>query len=422
MPENERFLVIQLARFGDLVQTKRLVLSLMRRGEVHICLDRSLARVASLVFPRAVLHPLRAHAAGLAPGEGAATAAADNLPVLAGLSALGFNEIYNLNFSGLNYALARLFDPARVRGYVSFDGQETRDAWAGMAFRWTRRRGACGINLVDLWAHHAAAPVPPAEVNPAATPKGGGVGVVLAGRNQRRSLPPEVLGPVAAALWSMRGRGQLLLLGAAGEREAGEAVLAHLPKVARGAARNLAGRTSWEDLAEVVGSLDALVTPDTGTMHLAAHLGTPVAATFLSSAWAWETGPYGGGHTVWQAVRECAPCVESRPCDLDVACLAPFASQDFLRLLTGRGAGPLPGLLGLTTVFDPLGADCRPLPGVGGVDPHASGRAGFRAFLSRHLGLAQDAAPSPAFSGDEFLEERDWLSAPDRNRPQTTAT
>lgn len=413
-----RFLIIQFARFGDLVQTKRLALSLQRRGEVHLCLDRSLARIAALVFPKAVLHPLRAHAAGLGAGEGAGAAMADNLPVLAELAALDFDEVYNLNFSGLNYAVARLFDPARVRGYVSFGGQETRDAWADMAFRWTRRRGAHGLNLVDFWAHHAPLPVPPQEVNPAATPKGGGVGVVLAGRNQRRSLPPQVLGPVAAALWSMRGRGQLLLLGAAGEREAGEAVLAHLPKVARGAAKNLAGQTSWDSLTDVVGSLDALLTPDTGTMHLAAHLGTPVVATFLSSAWAWETGPYGAGHTVWQALRECAPCVESRSCASDTACLAPFASQDFLRLLTGRGAGPLPGLLGLVAVLDTLGVDYAPLPQVGGEDPHAAVRADFRAFLQRHLGLADAVPPAASLMAEKFLDERDWLGGPDRKRPQ----
>ena len=31
-----KFLVIQAARFGDLVQTKRLLLSLALRGEVHL--------------------------------------------------------------------------------------------------------------------------------------------------------------------------------------------------------------------------------------------------------------------------------------------------------------------------------------------------------------------------------------------------
>ena len=260
--------------------------------------------------------------------------------------------------------------------------------------------------------------MPPAEVNPAATPKGGGVGVVLAGRNQRRSLPPEVLGPVAAALWSMRGRGQLFLPGAAGERGAGEAVMAQLPKVARGAAKNLAGQTDWAGLVEVVGSLDAVVTPDTGTMHLAAHLGTPVAATFLSSAWTWETGPYGEGHTVWQATRECAPCVESRPCEYSVACLAPFASQDFLRLLTGRGSGPLPGLLGLASSLDPLGVDYQAMERIGGDDPLAAERAVFRAFLLRHLGLSGVVPPVSATLAADFLDERDWLWGPDRNRPQ----
>ncbi|EPR42315.1 glycosyl transferase family 9 [Desulfovibrio sp. X2] len=415
---NERFLVIQLARFGDLVQTKRLILTLARRGEVHLCLDRSLTSLAGLLFPHAVLHPLRAHAAGLAPGQGLSAIAADNLPVFAELAACDFSEVYNLNFSGLNFSLARLFDPDRVRGYVNRDGQETRDTWADMAFRWTRQRGPYGLNLVDFWAFHAAAPLAPGEVNPAAVPKGGGVGVVLAGRNQRRSLPPEVLGPAASALWSRKGQGPLYLLGAAGEREAGEAVAAHLPRAARGAVKNLAGRTDWEGLFDVVASLDALLTPDTGTMHLAAHLGTPVHAVFLSSAWCFETGPYGEGHTVWQATAECAPCVESRPCDFGVRCLEPFAGKDFLRLLTGRGGEAPHGMACLASRLDALGVDYAPERGSA---PFAAERAAFRAFLARHLGLADAVSAGANALTDEFLLERDWLGGPDPRRLQQTA-
>ena len=410
----QRFLVIQLARFGDLVQTKRLIATLMRRGEVHLCLDRSLDELAGLVFPGVATHPVRAHATGLSRGQGAAEIAAFNLPDMAGLAGLDFDAVFNLNFSGLNFALARLFDPGRVRGYAAQNGQETRDAWADMAFRAARRRTTHGLNLVDFWAMHAPRPLPPAEVNPPAEPKGGGVGVVLAGRSQRRSLPPEVLGPVAGALWSATGRGRLVLLGGPGERRAGEEVMAHIPRIARGAAHNLAGRTDWTGLIEIVSGLDTLLTPDTGTMHLAAHLGTPVTATFLSSAWAFETGPYGEGHTVWQAVADCSPCVESRPCHENVVCRSPFADPSFLKALVRHEAEPLPGLVGLRSVLDPLGVDFAPFSGR---IPQAAERRAFRAFMARHAGLDASGEPSAHGLAGEMLLERDWLGGPDLNRP-----
>ena len=37
------FLVIQAARFGDLVQTKRLILTLMARGSVRLLVDRAIS-------------------------------------------------------------------------------------------------------------------------------------------------------------------------------------------------------------------------------------------------------------------------------------------------------------------------------------------------------------------------------------------
>ena len=54
-------LVVQLARFGDIVQSKRLILSLRREGDVHLCVDRSLAALARLVYPDCVIHALPAH-------------------------------------------------------------------------------------------------------------------------------------------------------------------------------------------------------------------------------------------------------------------------------------------------------------------------------------------------------------------------
>jgi ADP-heptose:LPS heptosyltransferase len=410
-----RQLVIQLARFGDLVQSKRLLLSLLAEpgAKVHLCLDQSLAPLAALLYPSVVLHPVTAHGTALAKlpaTEQARALLSANLPAFRELAGLDFQRVYNLNFSPLNFRVASLFDPAIVRGHVWENGQESVGQWARMAMRWSSLRRV-GLNIADFWAWHHPAPVAPGEVNPAAQGRGGGLGVVLAGRESRRSLPPKELAGLVAALLDtgiVTGEGAVTLLGSAAEAKAAHQLLRELPPKRTGQVKNLCGGTDWAGLRDVVGGLDLLLTPDTGTMHLAAALGVPVLATFLSSAWCSETGPYGLGHRVFQAVTDCAPCLESQPCELNVACLKPFGAARLTRYLATGVAGHLPeGLLDLDSGLDSLGVTFLPRAGE---DASTPVRKRFRAFLARHLGAggAWDALPVQEFA-ERLYSERDWM-------------
>lgn len=275
-----------------------------------------------------------------------------------------------------------------------------------MAFRWAKRRKATGLNLVDFWGFFAEKPVSPGEVNPIAMPKGGGVGVVMAGRMSRRSLPPEVLAMVTAAVMQGTRSQKIFLLGTAGERRAAKDLLDALPRGLHGKVENLVGKTSFSGLMDIVSGLDVLLTPDTGTMHLAAHLGTPVQAFFLSSAWCFETGPYGLGHRVWQAVADCIPCMEMQPCPHEQLCLSPFSGKDLLKHLAGNPAFEFPeGLTGYVALFDQLGIVYRP---VLGADPEADRRKAFREALTAytHSGMPKGADVS---ADDVLFLEKDWV-------------
>ncbi|MDP2046002.1 MAG: lipopolysaccharide heptosyltransferase I [Deltaproteobacteria bacterium] len=70
---------------------------------------------------------------------------------------------------------------------------------------------------------------------------------------------------------------------------------------------NLAGRTSLAQLAGILRKARIAVTTDTGAMHLAAALGTPVAALFGPTA-PWRTGPFSEGHQVVRLGLPCSPC------------------------------------------------------------------------------------------------------------------
>jgi heptosyltransferase I len=70
---------------------------------------------------------------------------------------------------------------------------------------------------------------------------------------------------------------------------------------------NLAGSTSLAELAAILRQARMAVTTDTGAMHLAAALGTKVAALFGPTA-PWRTGPFGDGHQIVSLGLPCSPC------------------------------------------------------------------------------------------------------------------
>ena len=72
-------------------------------------------------------------------------------------------------------------------------------------------------------------------------------------------------------------------------------------------AYNLAGMTSLKTLAAVYKKTDFVISTDTGPMHLAAAVGTPVIALFGPTA-PWRTGPFGADHQIIRADLECSPC------------------------------------------------------------------------------------------------------------------
>ncbi len=107
------------------------------------------------------------------------------------------------------------------------------------------------------------------------------------------------------------------LVGVAKDREVAEEIAKHCenpPNV-----ENLCGKTTLTQLIEHLRASDALVTNDTGTMHLATLLGVPVVAVFGSTEPA-LTGPLGDGHTVIRKRVECSPCF-LRECPIDFRCM-----------------------------------------------------------------------------------------------------
>ena len=119
---------------------------------------------------------------------------------------------------------------------------------------------------------------------------------------------PTKLWPTAhwarLAGWLVRDQGfQVALTGSSGDQDLAREIVAQakVPLI------NLAGRTSLAELAALLQKARIAVTTDTGPMHIACALGTPVAALFGPTA-PWRTGPFGHGHEVVRLALPCSPC------------------------------------------------------------------------------------------------------------------
>ena len=95
--------------------------------------------------------------------------------------------------------------------------------------------------------------------------------------------------------------------------------------------RNLMGRTTLEQLIAELRACDLLLTNDTGTMHLAASVGTPTVSIFGSTEPA-LTGPLGVGHRVLRHHVPCSPCF-LRDCPLDLRCMKSVSVDEVVRTI-----------------------------------------------------------------------------------------
>jgi ADP-heptose:LPS heptosyltransferase len=73
---------------------------------------------------------------------------------------------------------------------------------------------------------------------------------------------------------------QVLLLGGPDDAPGARAVLAAVPEAIRPRVHDLVGRTDWDTLGALIARCRLFLGPDTGAMHLAVGVGTPVVAVF----------------------------------------------------------------------------------------------------------------------------------------------
>lgn len=111
--------------------------------------------------------------------------------------------------------------------------------------------------------------------------------------------------------------------------------------LAPGDPRDLTNVTGLRETCAILERADALATNDSGPMHLACGVGTPVTALFGPTARAWGFYPAGPRDTVLERALDCRPCSlhGARPCARGFECMASITPDEVLDAVRRSLAG-----------------------------------------------------------------------------------
>ena len=157
------------------------------------------------------------------------------------------------------------------------------------------------------------------------TPGTSWVAMNVSARWPTKRWPAESFAEVADRL-QQEGYGPVVLIGGPDERAEVAAVRGKMKVTAI----DLAGASTVGLLPALLSKASLLITNDSGPMHIAAAVGTPVVALFGPTS-AVLTGPYGAGHHVLTGTVACRPCF-SRTCRnvLPLECLRTVSPEQVL--------------------------------------------------------------------------------------------
>ena len=103
----------------------------------------------------------------------------------------------------------------------------------------------------------------------------------------------------------------VVFVGAASDRSRAAAVISRMTR----SALDLSGRIGLRELACIFARATLVLAMDSGPLHLACAVGSPVVALFGPTA-PWRTGPFGSRHSVIRKELACSPCYRKKSCPL----------------------------------------------------------------------------------------------------------
>ncbi len=424
----KQVLIINVTRMGDLIQTGPLLSRLREEYPdvaIDLVVDRSFVPTASLLtglrqviscdFTR-LLDDCRTQSKSLVTLMSEMTAWA------APLRAMGYDRIVNLTFNRQTGLLASYIGAPDLRGIIAGPdgGPIVLNPWLSYFTDLHRHRRFNRFNLVDLYAMGGSGPgvFSPLSVTVPTDGRAWAEGflrspdriihhwiAVQSGASDvMKAWRPEYFGRTMLRLSRHPDVG-FVMIGTAAEAEAIE-LAKETYRAGGGAAPILdaSGRTTLNQLVGLLSRCQLLLTNDTGPMHLAVGVGTPVIDLSVGHVDLHETGPYGPGHWVIQPDLACSPCGFDQIC-AHHACKDRLVPEEIANLcLHAIGLAPFPSWSAGVRMYQ-SNADADGLGSfilrAGHVDASAAWYANFwrrfwyEDFTGKPSRLVQNSEPAP---------------------------
>jgi ADP-heptose:LPS heptosyltransferase len=417
-----RILILNLTRFGDLLQTSPTVAVLRERhpeARITFLAERNFAEVCEGMPGIDEVRRIDLDRVGnlmLEGGQRLLEAYRYIEDQVRELREERFDLAFNFSSSRMSAVFMGLLRIPDVRGWsMTADGfRVILNPWSRLfATMCLNRRFAC-FNLVDYYRWIADGGPGPRrllyDVAPAAEARVAGlldgmgvraedrlVAFQLGASRAIRRWPTESFAEVARSLADAGYRP--VLIGGGGDAELAVEVARRVGP----AAIDTCGKTDVSGLGALLRRSKLLITGDTGPMHMAAAVATPIVGLFFGPALPQDTGPYGEDHLVLHASVPCSPCEHSVTC-LDPFCRIEITPAQVAAAARARLAGDWSGLAEEArrsplvrfhrTGFDAQGAFlCERLDGREDADDRY--RWAYRAVFQRVLAGVPLPAPRP---------------------------
>ncbi len=334
----KQVLIINITRMGDLVQTGTLLARLQEEWPgvaVDLVVDRQFAPVASMLGGLREVISYDFHALI----DESRTCLKDVVVLYREIAAWAgtlrerrYDRIVNLTFNRPSALLADYVGAPDIRGARSaWDGGTVIDnPWMTYFTDIHQVRRINRFNLVDVYAMGGSRPGSFAPLRVAVSadstdwarrflshhegPHREWIAVQAGASDVMKAWRPQHFG-VTLARFSQHWAGGIVFIGSPSEQD----TIAHVIQTYREAGgsssvKNAAGQTTLAQLVALLTQCRLLLTNDTGPMHLAVGVQTPVIDLSVGHVDFQETGPYGPGHWVMQPDLECAPCGFDQVC------------------------------------------------------------------------------------------------------------
>jgi len=348
-----KFLIAQLTRMGDTLQSTPLLAGLKQKYpdcSISLYIIRSAAKVLEdnpnvdeMIYfdPGEMLNCL------MLDDSGGLLRCYEKLKsVVETLRDKRFDTIINLSHSKFSALLLRLIPCDDVRGLTLAEDwlRVIRGAWPNYFINSVFNRAYNQFNMVDVYRKFGG-DLPPhtrldLHVDEASkryarelleregVAEGDFVVCMQPGASDDAKRWPEQRFAELADMLIREQDAKIVLLGTDEERSVGAKIMAAM----RETPVDTFGRSNIPQLAAILDRADFLVTNDTGVMHVAATTNATIIDLCFSNVYFRETGPYGSGHFAIQSRIDCTPCRMSFKCN-DRVCKNYITAQDVARLI-----------------------------------------------------------------------------------------